>query len=98
METREGLGFVRAALRGLAEWVARLAAARDRVADLDDLQHVDDVDGEGQRDQPDADGDQRRPDVPDAVLAGRHETRRERGGGEREAPRPDRQRRALLRE
>jgi drug/metabolite transporter (DMT)-like permease len=79
-----------------AQRVAGRAAPRDPVADLDDLEHVDDVDREAERGEPDRRRRQRRPEVPDSVLAERDEPRRERGRREREAPAPDRQRRPGL--
>src|SRR5215211_2391328 len=75
-----------------------LAPPQIRVAEFHDLQVVDDVDGDGERESADDRDDHRRPEVPFAVLAERNETGRERRPGEHQAPRPHGHGRASLRD
>src|SRR5207244_1388771 len=67
----------------------RLAPPDPRVCELDDLQHVHRVDRRRERDDADRARADRRPQVPVPVPVERDEARGERGAGEREAPAPD---------
>src|SRR5215467_6855544 len=85
-------------LGDLAERIVLLTPLLDAVSELHDLEHVDDVDREEDRQESDRRGEQRPPGMPDAVGAEGDEAGRECRGSQGGAPGPDRHRRPALRE
>src|SRR5437588_4560705 len=81
---------------GFAE--LRLAPPDPRVGELDDLQHVDHVHGRRERDDADRAGAHSRPEMPAPVPVERDEARSERRAREGQAPAPDVDGGAALRE
>src|SRR5919201_3821826 len=82
---------------GLAKRVAGRAPPSDRIRDLHDLEHVDDVHRERQRDDAYRGRGDRGPEMPDAVRAEGDEPRAESAGRKGQAPQPDRDGGARLR-
>src|SRR5215207_10324828 len=84
--------FVRWNSGGATLLVHRLVPAAEaeatRVRRLDDLQHVDDIDREHERDERDRDHRERLPWVPDPALPERDEAGRECRAGQGRAPHP----------
>src|SRR5215207_7626205 len=71
---------------GLAGARELLAAAGERIRELDQLEQVDDVHGEAQGDEADGRREQGRPEMPVTPFAKRDEARGERRERERPAP------------